>query len=50
MMWYARPRAQLYFTCALRPKNGRKPPKNASANYKTGPDDKTYSFCFLQYL
>ena len=41
-MWYARP--QLYFTCALRPKNGRKP-KNA--NYKTGPDDKTYSFIFF---
>ena len=38
-MWYARP--QLYFTCALRPKNGRKP---KYANYKTGPDDKTYSF------
>ena len=41
-MWYARP--QLFFTCALRPKNGRKP-KNPT--YKTGPDDKEYSFVFF---
>ncbi len=41
-MWYARP--QLFFTRALRPKNVRKP-KNA--NYKTGPDDKVYSFVFF---
>ncbi len=43
-MWYARP--QLFFTCALRPKNGRKP-KNPT--YKTGPDDKVYTvqLCFL---
>jgi hypothetical protein len=40
--WYARP--ELLFTCALRPKNGRKP-KNAT--YKTGPDDKAYSFVFF---
>ena len=32
--WYARP--QLFFTCVLRPKNGRLP-KNRT--YKTGPDD-----------
>ena len=32
--WYARP--QLYFTCVLRPTNGRLP-KNRT--YKTGPDD-----------
>jgi hypothetical protein len=41
-MWYASP--QLFFTCALPPKNGRKP-KNAT--YKTGPDDKMYSFVFF---
>jgi hypothetical protein len=41
-MWYASP--QLFFTCALRPKTGQKP-KNAT--YKTGPDDKTYSFVFF---
>ncbi len=44
-MWYASP--QLYFTCALRPKNGRKP-KNA--NYKTDPDDTMHSFvCFSTF-
>ncbi len=41
-MWYSRP--QLFFTCALRPKDGWKP-KNTT--YKTGPDDKMYSFVFF---
>ena len=41
-MWYARP--QLFFTCALRLKNGRKP---ENPTYKTGPDDKVYSFVFF---
>ncbi len=40
--WYARP--QLFFTCVLRPKDGRLP-KNLS--YKTGPDDIIYTLVFF---
>ena len=40
--WYARP--QLYFTCVLRPTNGRLP-KNRS--YKKGPDDIEYTLVFF---
>ena len=40
--WYARP--QLFFKCALRPKDGRKP-KNPS--YRFGPDDLSYYLVFF---
>ena len=40
--WYARP--QLFFTCVLRPKDGRLP-KNRT--YKTGPDDIIYTLVFF---
>ena len=40
--WYASP--QLFFTCALRPKGGRRP-KNST--YKTCPDDQVHSFVFF---
>ena len=40
--WYARP--QLFFTCILRPKNGRVP-KNPT--YRTGPDDVFHHLVFL---
>jgi len=40
--WYARP--QLFFTCILRPKDGREP-KNRT--YKTGPDDLVYHLVFF---
>ena len=40
--WYARP--QLFFTCVLRPKDGRLP-KNRT--YKTGPDDIVYTLVFF---
>ena len=40
--WYARP--QLFFTCHLRPKDGRLP-KNRT--YKTGPDDLLYHLVFF---
>jgi hypothetical protein len=40
--WYAHP--QLFFTCVLRPKGGRKP-KNPT--YKTGLDDEVHSFVFF---
>ena len=40
--WYARP--QLFFTCYLRPKDGRLP-KNG--NYRNGPDDLLYHLVFF---
>ena len=40
--WYARP--QLFFTCILRPKNGRVP-KNPT--YRTGPDDVFHHLVFF---
>ena len=40
--WYARP--QLFFTCILRPKDGRAP-KNRT--YKTGPDDLVHYLVFF---
>ena len=40
--WYASP--QLFFTCVLRPKDGRLP-KNRT--YKTGPDDIIYTLVFF---
>jgi hypothetical protein len=40
--WYVRP--QLFFTCVLRPKDGRLP-KNRT--YKTGPDDIVYTLVFF---
>ncbi len=41
-MWYAR--AQLFFTCHLRPSGGRQP-KNPS--YKIGPDDLLFNLVFF---
>ncbi len=41
-LWYARP--QLFFTCVLSPRNGRKP-KNST--YTIGPDDTMHSFVFF---
>ncbi len=40
--WYARP--QLFFTCVLRPKDGRLPKIRI---YKTGPDDIVYTLVFF---
>jgi hypothetical protein len=40
--WYAS--SQLFFTCVLRPKDGRLP-KNRT--YKTCPDDKVYTLVFF---
>jgi hypothetical protein len=40
--WYARP--QLFFTCTLRPKNGRQP-KNPI--YRSGRDDLSYNLVFF---